>query len=150
VLSLAFELLVLAVSPVHAGQPAEVPRIGHLSLGPGPSPRSEASQQGLRDLGYVEGSNIAIAFRWADGNVDRLKEAAADLVRANDAVIVTGGPQATRAAGEATGTIPIVMAVDYDPVGAGFAASLARREGTSPGWLPSARNSTRSASSSSR
>src|SRR5512136_1001167 len=95
ILSLAFWLLFLATPSAPAGQPGTVPRIGYLTLGPGPSPRSEALQQGLRDLGYVEGQTIAIAFHWADGNLDRLKEAAEDLVRANVAVIVTGGPQAT-------------------------------------------------------
>ncbi len=132
-LSRAFALLFLAALPAQAGQSTGIPRVGYLSLGPGPSPRSEALQRGLRDLGYVEGQNIAIVFRWADGSVDRLQEAAADLVRANVAVIVTAGPQATRAAKEATGAIPIVMAVDYDPVGAGFAASLARPGGNVTG-----------------
>jgi ABC-type uncharacterized transport system substrate-binding protein len=133
ILRLAFGLLILVAPFAQAGQPAKVPRIGYLSLGPGPSPRTEALQQGLRDLGYVEGQNIAIDYRWADGKLDRLKEAAAELVRSQVAIIVTGGPQATRVAKETTTTIPIVMAVDYDPVGAGFAASLARPGGNITG-----------------
>ncbi len=133
VLSRAFALLLLAALPAQAEQPTEIPRVGYLSLGPGPSPRTEALQQGLRDFGYVEGQNIAIDYRWADGDLDRLREAAAALVRAQVAIIVTGGPQATRAAKEATTAIPIVMAVDYDPVGAGFAASLARPGGNITG-----------------
>jgi ABC-type uncharacterized transport system substrate-binding protein len=132
-LILTVVLTLLVGTYAQAGQSATTPRIGYLSLGPGPSPRSEALQQGLRDLGYVEGRNITIDYRWADGNLARLQEAAADLVRSQVAMIVTGGPQATRAAKEATTTIPIVMAVDYDPVGAGFAASLARPGGNITG-----------------
>ena len=132
-LLLTVVLTVLWVLGAESGQSATAPRIGYLSLGPGPSPRTEALQQGLRDFGYVEGTNLTIDYRWADGNLDRLQEAAADLVRSQVAVIVTGGPQATRAAKEATTAIPIVMAVDYDPVGAGFAASLARPGGNITG-----------------
>lgn len=132
-LILPLVLTVLVGTYAQCGQSAMAPRIGYLSLGPGPSPRSQALQQGLRDLGYVEGVNITIDYRWTDGNLDRLQEAAADLVRSQVAIIVTGGPQATRAAKESTTAIPIVMAVDYDPVGAGFAASLARPGGNITG-----------------
>ena len=132
-LILTFALCVLVVPYAQSGQSAQAPRIGYLSLGPGPSPRSEALQQGLRDLGYVEGRNITIDYRWTDGNLTQLQAAAADLVRSQVAIIVTGGPQATRVAKEATTAIPIVMAVDYDPVGAGFAASLARPGGNVTG-----------------
>jgi putative tryptophan/tyrosine transport system substrate-binding protein len=132
-LILTFVLTVLAPPYAQSGQSANPPRIGYLSLAPGPSPRSEALQQGLRYLGYVEGLNITIDYRWTDGNLDRLQGAAAELVRSKVAIIVTGGPQATRVAKEATTTIPIVMAVDYDPVGAGFAASLARPGGNITG-----------------
>jgi len=72
-------------------------------------------------------------YRWADGQADRARSAAADLVRSKLDVIVTGGPQATRVAREATTTIPVVMAVDYDPVGAGFVTSLARPGGNITG-----------------
>ncbi len=132
-LLLTVALTVLLVPYAESGQAATPPRVGYLSLGPGPSPRTEALQQGLRDLGYVEGVNLTIDYQWADGNLDRLQEAAANLVRSQVAIIVTGGPQATRAAREATTAIPIVMAVDYDPVGAGFAASLARPGGNITG-----------------
>ena len=114
-------------------QQRPVPRIGYLSLAPGPSPRSEALLQGLREHGYVEGQSITLDYRWADGDLDRLQAAAADLVRAGADVIVTGGPAATAAARQATTTIPIVMAVDYDPVGAKFVGSLARPGGNITG-----------------
>jgi len=113
----------------------KVPRIGYLSLAPGPSPRSEALQEGLRALGYVDSQNIFIDYRWADGDLGRLREAAATLVSLKVDVIVTGGPAATSAAKEATATIhiPIVMAVDYDPVGAGFVRTLAHPGGNITG-----------------
>ena len=107
--------------------------VAYLSMAPGPSPRSQALQQALRDLGYVEGGNILVEYRWADGKLDLARKAAAQLVQSNVDVIVTGGPQATRVAREATATIPIVMAVDYDPVGAGFVATLARPGGNITG-----------------
>jgi putative ABC transport system substrate-binding protein len=90
-------------------------------------------QQGLHDLGYVEGQNIVVEYRWAHGSLDRARQATADLVRLRVDVIVTGGPQATLAATETSSTVPIVMAVDYDPVGAGFVASLARPGGNVTG-----------------
>jgi putative ABC transport system substrate-binding protein len=114
-------------------QASKVWRVGYLSLASGPSPRSEALRQGLRELGYVAGENLVIEDRWAEGDLGRARAAAADLVRLNVGVIVTGGPQATGVAKEATTTIPIVMAVDYDPVGAGFIASLARPGGNTTG-----------------
>src|SRR5262245_11444640 len=89
-------------------------RIAYLSMAPGPSPRREAPQQALQDLGYVEGRNATIEYRWADGQADRGRAAAEELARSGVDVIVTGGPQATRQARDATGTIPIVMAFDYD------------------------------------
>jgi putative tryptophan/tyrosine transport system substrate-binding protein len=122
----------LGGSFVAEGQPT-VPRIGYLSLAPGPSPRSEALQLGFTDLGYIDGQSVVVEYRWADGRLDRAQEAAAELVRLHVAVIVTGGPQATLAAKKATGTIPIVMAFDYDPVGSGFVASLARPGGNITG-----------------
>jgi putative tryptophan/tyrosine transport system substrate-binding protein len=108
-------------------------RVGYLSLAPGPSPRSEALRQGLRELGWVEGQNVAIEYRWAGGNIDQARAAAAELVGLKIDVIVTGGPQTTLVAKEATTVIPIVMAFDYDPVGAGFVASLGRPGGNITG-----------------
>ena len=109
-------------------QPTKVPQIGYLSSD-SPSTiaaRIEAFHQGLRELGYVEGKNIFVEWRFADGKADRLPALAAELVRLKVDLVVTTGPAATRAAKEATITIPIVMAQDSDPVGNGLVASLAR------------------------
>ena len=95
--------------------------------------RIEAFRQGLRELGYVEGKNIVIEWRSGEGKLDRLRELAAELVRLKVDVIVSAGPMITRAAKEATSTIPIVMAQDTDPVGSGFVASLARPGGNITG-----------------
>ena len=89
------------------------------------SPRTDAFGLGLRELGYLEGETIFVERRNADGKIDRLPALATELVRLKVDVIITGGPQATRAAKEATSTIPIVMANVGDPVGEGFVASLA-------------------------
>ena len=113
----------------------EIPRIGFL-IAASPSAisdRIEAFRQGLRELGYVEGKNIVIEWRYAEGKLDRLPALAAELVRLKVDVIVTAGSSATRAAKEATATIPIVMAQDSDPVGNGFVASLARPGGNITG-----------------
>jgi len=88
--------------------------------------RHEAFRQGLRELRYVEGKNIVVEYRYAEVKADRERELAAELARLKVDVIVTTGPTATRAAKEATVTIPIVFAQDTDPVGNGFVASLAR------------------------
>jgi len=109
-------------------QPTKAPRIGYLSSDSQSTiaSRIEAFRQGLRELGYVEGKNIAIEWRFAEGKADRLSGLAAELVRLKVDLIVTTGPAATRAAKDATVTIPIVMAQDSDPVGNGLVASLAR------------------------
>jgi putative tryptophan/tyrosine transport system substrate-binding protein len=124
----AFGAMLLALSfPAEAQQPTKVPRIGFLA-GATPaaySARIEAFRQGLRALGYVEGKNIVIEWRYAEGETERLPHLAAELVRLNVDVIVSGGPIPTRSAKQATVTIPIVMANDSDPVGNGFVASLA-------------------------
>src|SRR5678815_4782335 len=116
-------------------QPAKVARIGFLeaSTPSAIAARVEAFRQGLRDLGYVEGKNVVIEYRYAEGNFDRLPALAAELVRLNVNVIVTGGPTAIPAAKAATTVIPIVMAFDTDPVGSGFAASLAKPGGNITG-----------------
>ena len=93
----------------------------------------EAFRQGLRELGYVEGKNIFIEHRSAEGKPDRARELVAELMRLKVDVIVTTGPTSTRAAKEATVTIPIVMGFDTDPVGNGFVASLARPGGNITG-----------------
>src|SRR5262249_43693015 len=118
-----------------AQQPQNVPRIGFLSAASASSisARSEAFRQGLRALGYVEGQNLVIEYRYAEGNLDRLRELAAELVRLKVDVILSAGPTVTRPAKEATSTIPIVMAFDSDPVGSGFVASLAQPGGNITG-----------------
>jgi len=129
----------LLAAPLAAeAQPREkVPRVGYLSPGSPSEPlrrrRFEAFRQGLRELGYVEGQNIAIESRWAEGNYDRYPALAADLVRLKVDVIVPVGGAATQAAQQATRTIPIVMSVVIDPVGSGLVASLARPGGNVTG-----------------
>lgn len=121
--------------PVEAQQAEKVPRIGHLSGSPPSSiaEESEAFRQGLRELGYMEGKNIVIEWRSAEGKRDRLPALATELVHLKVDVIVTAGPLVTRSAKQATSTIPIVMAQDPDPVGNGFVASLARPGGNITG-----------------
>ena len=128
-------MLFALCSHAEAQQPTKVPRIGYLTAASLSSiaARIEAFRQGLRELGYVEGKNIVIEWRSAEGKLDRLPELAAELVRLKVDVIVTSGPTMTRAAKEATSTIPIVMAQDTDPVGNGFVASLARPGGNITG-----------------
>jgi putative ABC transport system substrate-binding protein len=121
--------------PAEAQQPKKVPRVGFLT-GSSPSvisARREAFRQGLRELGYVEGKNIFIEWLSAEGKLDRVPDLVTELVRLKVDVIVTGGATITRAAKEATNTIPIVMASDPDPVGNGFVASLARPSGNITG-----------------
>jgi putative tryptophan/tyrosine transport system substrate-binding protein len=127
--------LSLTLAPLAEAQPAKVARIGFLaptSASSNPE-RVEALWAGLRDLGYVEGKNIVIEFRWAEGKFDRLPDLAAELVRLKVDVIVTAGSPGIRAAKNATTTIPIVMATSGDPVGFGFVASLARPGGNITG-----------------
>ena len=134
-LILAVTLLFALCVSVEAQQEKKIPRIGYLG-GATPaalSVRLDAVRQGLRELGYVEGKNIVIEYRYAEGELDRLPVLAAELVRLKVDVIVAGGPQATRAAKEATITIPIVMTFDNDPVGNGFVSSLARPGGNVTG-----------------
>jgi putative ABC transport system substrate-binding protein len=118
-----------------AQQPTKIPRIGFQSAAAPAalSARIEAFRRGLRELGYVEGKNIVIELRFAEGKLDRLDEFAAEFVRLKVDVIVTAAPSSTRAAKKATSTIPIVMAFDNDPVANGFVASLARPGGNITG-----------------
>jgi len=135
-LPILIAIVVLAFGLVaEAQQAGKVPRIGFLSGSPPSSikARTEAFRQGLRDLGYVEGKNIVIEWRSGEGKRDRFPAVAADLVRLKVDLIVTAGPLVTRAAKQATSTIPIVMAQDPDPVGNGFVASLARPGGNITG-----------------
>jgi len=137
-IGLAFILsLTLAPLAVEAQQAVSLPRIGFLAPASLSDPRVppflQAFRQGLRELGYVEGQNIAIEFRWAEGRYDRLPGLAAELVRLKVDVIVAAGPNAIQAAKQATQTIPIVMAAVADPVAAGVVASLARPGGNITG-----------------
>jgi ABC-type uncharacterized transport system substrate-binding protein len=133
VLTLCATLFALCLH-AEAQQQTKIPRIGFLALGASiDSERREAFRQGLRQLGYAEGKDIVIEYRYADGKLDRLSELAAELVRLKVDVIVTAGPAPTRAAKGATATIPIVMTQDPDPVGNGFVASLARPGGNITG-----------------
>ena len=118
-------------------QPArKVWRVGYLGDGPRAERLGinfEPFRDGLRELGYVEGQNVVIEERWTDGRGERVAELATELVRLKVDVIVTHGVRATRAAQEATRTIPIVAAVMPDPIGAGLVASLARPGGNTTG-----------------
>jgi putative tryptophan/tyrosine transport system substrate-binding protein len=134
--AIGFILIVLTAAHLaEAQQPTKVPRIGFLNATT-PSiiaARLEAFRQGLRELGYVEGKNIVVEYRWAEGKIERLPDLATELVRLKVEVIVTGSSTVTRPAKEATSTIPIVMANDNDPVGNGFVATLARPSGNITG-----------------
>ena len=132
---LLLPVFLVTVFSAEAQQPMKVSLIGRLSASSPSSisARTEAFRQGLRELGYIEGKNIVIEYRYAEGKPDRLPALAAELVRLKVDVIVTTSPNATRSAKEATVTIPIVMAQDNDPVGSGHVASLARPGGNITG-----------------
>jgi putative tryptophan/tyrosine transport system substrate-binding protein len=130
-------MLALLAAPLAADAqpPPKIFRIGFLTAVPlsSISARTEAIRQGLRKLGYVEGKNIVIEWRSAEGQLDRLPSLAAELVRLKVDVIVTAGPSAPRPAKAATVTIPIVITNDNYPVANGFVASLARPGGNITG-----------------
>jgi len=134
--------MLLAAPLAAQAQQGKVARIGFLSpaspsdAGGNPSDLAvlfEAFREGLRELGYVEGQNLKIESRWAEGHYDRLPGLVADLVRLKVDVIVTYGTPAAQAAKRATGTIPIVMALIIDPVASGLVTSLARPGGNLTG-----------------
>jgi putative tryptophan/tyrosine transport system substrate-binding protein len=130
-----FVTLAACGAVAQAQQPKKVPRIGYLSASSASQvlSRTEAFRQGLQELGYVEGKNVVIEFRYAEGNFDHLPAFAAELVRLNVDVIVTAGPSVTGPARQATANIPIVMTNDSDPVASGFVTSLARPGGNITG-----------------
>ncbi len=137
VLSILFVAVLLAVAVIaEAQQPKKIPRIGYL-VGGDPtteSTRSKGIQLALRELGYIEGQNIATEYRYAEGRSDRQPELAAELVRLKVDIIVTAGGGIIQAAKNATNTIPIVMAGSpNDPVEAGLVESLARPGGNVTG-----------------
>jgi putative tryptophan/tyrosine transport system substrate-binding protein len=128
--------LSITLAPLAAGaqQTGEVPRIAVLTTGSPPGTfASDEFVQGLRDLGYVEGRNINIEWRWGHGTTERFPEYAADVVRLNVDVIVASNTAAGHAAQLATKTIPIVIPTMIDPVAEGFVASLARPGGNTTG-----------------
>lgn len=111
-----------------------VPTIGYLHFAaPTYAPTAAVFLEGLKEAGYVEGRNVAVEYRWAEGHYDRLSAMAADLVARKVDLIAAFGPPPARAAKNATSTIPIVFEVGNDPVAAGLVASLARPGGNATG-----------------
>jgi putative ABC transport system substrate-binding protein len=135
----AFRLALGAVmfalcSSAEAQQGRKFYRIGYpASVSGGPESTEDAMRSGLRELGYIEGQNLVIVSRSAEGNLDRLAELLKDLIRLNVDVIVVTSVQGARAAKKATQSIPIVFAVAQDPVASGLVASLARPGGNLTG-----------------
>ena len=135
--SILVVVVLLAVGVIaEAQQPKKVPRIGYLSPDDPAreSTRSEAIRLALRELGYIEGQNIAIEYRYADGKLDRFPELVAEMVRIKVDIIVVASAPGARAAKNATKTIPIVMMVGIDPVEMGLVESLARPGGNVTGF----------------
>src|SRR5712691_10116541 len=134
IVTLTLSMLVAPLT-AEAQQATQVHRIGRLHPGSPiePDPNLAAFRQGLRDLGYVEGQNLVIEYRYAEGSEERLGDLAAELVRLQVEVIVVGGAPGIRAAQHATRTIPIVMGGTGDAVAAGFVASLAHPGGNITG-----------------
>jgi len=124
--------LLLSSVATEAQQPAKTPRIGVLSLASGPNPNMDVFR-GLRELGWIEGQNIAAEYRWGASREDQLPALAAELVRLKVDIIVTSSTPAAQAAKQATTTIPIVITFVADPVGSGLVASLARPGGNITG-----------------
>ncbi|HET9489980.1 MAG TPA: ABC transporter substrate-binding protein [Methylomirabilota bacterium] len=120
--------------PAQAQQAGKVYRIGYLAPDSGPSLSSEAFRQGLRDLGWVEGRNIVIEYRWAGGRRERLADLATELVQLKVDIILGSTTPGALAAKKATKTIPIVIPVSNDPVGSGLVESLARPGGNVTGF----------------
>jgi putative ABC transport system substrate-binding protein len=129
-------LTLASVQIAHAQQPAKVPRIGYVS-GTGdlsnPGANTEAFRQGLRDLGYIEGKNILVEYRYAEGKLDPIPSIVAELVQLKVDVVVAAPLPAIRAAKQATKTIPIVMGTSQDPVATWLVDSLARPGGNITG-----------------
>ena len=127
--------LLLTTASLAPAQQTKVPRVALLGGGSAAAnaSRIEAFRQGLRDRGYMEGKNIVIEQRWADGKIDRLPALADELVQLKVDVIVSAGPTVTRAMKDANIALPIVMGFDDDPVASGFIASLARPGGNITG-----------------
>src|SRR5690242_20495776 len=137
VTSILVAVVLLALGVIaEAQQPGKIPRIGYLESSGGPNipgPQVEAFRQGLRELGYVEGKNIVVEYRYAEGKLDRIPSLVKELVQLDVDVIATGDRTAIVAAKQATKTIPIVMVTTVDPVTTGIVDSLARPGGNITG-----------------
>ncbi len=134
-LLLATYVLMVAGVVAEAQQPTKIPRVAFLGTASASivADRIDALRKGLRDLGYVEGKNILIEYRFAEGKSNEITSIAAELARSKPDAIVTAGPAATRSAKQATVTIPIIMGNEGDPIGSGFVASLAQPGGNITG-----------------
>ena len=133
---LLLTILLLTISRVHAQQPNKIPRIGYLSGAGDPSnpgPNVEAFRRGLQELGYIEGKNILVEYRYIEGKRDRVPSLVAELVQLKVDVLVSPNLPSIRAAKQATKTIPIVMVINWDPVAEGLIDSLARPGGNITG-----------------
>ena len=132
---LLLTVFLFTVFSAEAQQAKKIPRIGFLTLGSvsPPSPLQEAFRDGLHQLGYIEGQNIQIEYRYAEGKVEEIDKLAAELVALKPDLIVASNTQSIEAARRATKTIPIVFPVTFDPVLSGFVASLARPGGNLTG-----------------
>lgn len=139
VLSILFVVVLLAVAVIaEAQQQSKIPRIGYLTGTREPTPDApdanrDAFRQGLRDLGYIEGKNIQIEYRYGAGNADRSATLVAELLQLKVELIVSPGVAAILAAKQATQTVPIVMVTNEDPVATGLVDSLARPGGNITG-----------------
>ena len=135
--SILVAVMLLTVAVVtEAQQPKKIPRIGYLSGAGDPSnpgPNVEAFRRGLRELGYIEGKNILVEYRYIEGKRDRVPSLVAELVQLKVDVLVSPNSPAIRAAKQATKTIPIVMVINWDPVAEGLIDSLARPGGNITG-----------------
>src|SRR5258708_5968340 len=131
-------LLHALCSPAQAQQPTKIPRIGYVALRNTPTstipdPAAAAFREGLRERGYVEGKNIFVEYRYAEGKLERIPGLVDELVQLKVDVLVSPNTTAIRAAKQATQTIPIIIVTTTDPVAAGFVDSLARPGGNITG-----------------
>ena len=126
-------ILLLSIHRVEAQEPGKMARIGVLRIGSPPDPLIDSFRNGLNNLGYVEGRNIAVELRYSQGGEDQLRELATDLVRQNVDVIVAPGGTTARVAKRTTSSIPIVITAVADPVGEGLVSSLAKPGGNVTG-----------------
>jgi ABC-type uncharacterized transport system substrate-binding protein len=126
-------LLSLVSFPAEAQQTTKIPRVGLLRVGSPPDPYVEAFRRGLSEIGYVEGQNIVLEYRWAEGKPERIPDLTAELVRVRVDIIVTTGVPGGLAAKQATSTIPVIVPAMNDPIRPGLVASLARPGGNVTG-----------------